>query len=103
VEESGFTEFYKQTVKNALSRILGDNAAKSVLFHTGFEDRCSPSEFHQKLLSMLAEGAYTIERSIIEEMFARLCTESHHTDPDFDFESSLREARRIYAQRTGLA
>jgi len=101
VVESDFTEFYRHVVKTALSQVLGESASQSILYHTGFDDTKTPNEFRQKLIVMVGEaGAETLERSIIKEMFAMLYTRSPHTDPEFDFEISLRAARTIHAQRT---
>ena len=98
---SDFTDFYRHAVRESLSKVLGESASRSVLYHTGFDDTKSPKEFHQKLVLMIGDGASTLEKSIIKEMFASLCTQSPHEDADFDFGISMREARTIHARRAG--
>ena len=98
--EPDFIEFYNQTVKDALSRVLGASAARSVLYHARFDDKQTPGEFHESLVMMIGDGASTLERSIVKEMFAKLCVLSPDFT-DFDFNASLREARSLYAKRTG--
>ena len=101
VVEPDFTEFYRHVVKTTLSQVLGQSASISLLYHTGFDGTKTPKEFHQKLVLMFGHGAYTLEKSIIREMFANLRAQSPHADLGFDFETSLKKAQAIHAKRTG--
>ena len=97
--EEGFQKLFKESVVASLSRILGESAARSLLYHTGFERGETPGQFHERLVMMMGDGAFTLERSIVKELFARLSIQSPHVDLDFDFESSVKKAREMLAQK----
>ena len=98
---ASFQEFFKESVVATLSRVLGESATRSLLYHTKFDDKQTPREFHERLVVMIGDGASTLERSIVKEMFAKLAAQSPHVDPDFDFEGSVRKARAVYVQKSG--
>ena len=98
---ASFQEFFKESVVATLSRVLGESATHSLLYHINFDDRQTPKEFHERLVAMMGDGASTLERSIVKEMFVKLVAQSPHVNPDFDFEVSVRQAREVYVQRYG--
>ncbi len=84
-----------------LSRILGESAAESILYHTGFSRAFeTPDEFHAGLVKMIGEeGAQTLERSIIKGTFAELFSPAPRCGTREEFVKAVGIARDIYVGR----
>ncbi len=101
IAEPDFQTFFQHSVATTLSRILGESAAKSILYHTGFSRAFeSPVEFHAGLVKMLGEeGAQTLEKSIIKGAFAELFAPAPRCETREDFVKAVEFALDIYSGR----
>lgn len=62
----------------------------------------NPGELHKSLRSIFKEGASTLEKLIIKELFRRLSL-PYEEQTDFDFEGYVNLAQELLATRRGIA
>ena len=93
-----FQDLFQKTVMATLSRILGESATKSLLYHAGFGPRIDDTtEFHLRLTRLLGEqGIEVLEMSIIKALFAALSAPVPTWESGFDFEKQVRLGRDMY-------
>ena len=85
--------------------MTGESSAQAIFFHIKFEENLrSPKAIHEGLYKMLGDiGSRMVEKSIVNEMFARLKLSPPNslnlTTGEFDFVRSVRYARSVYYER----
>jgi hypothetical protein len=60
-----------------------------------------PRELHRSLRSIFKEGAFTLEKVIIKELFRRLSL-PYEEQTDFDFEAYVNLAEELHATQRGI-
>jgi len=102
---SDFQEFFKKSFFDGIVKITGESSAEAILYHIKFDENSRNFPVvHSGIESMLGKsGAIIIEKSIINEMFARLKEKPpailNLSNENFDFVKSVKYVREIYNER----
>jgi|GEM_PF-3095662 len=67
-----FEDILYYSILEGMRNLLGEECMRAALYHLRFTRYTSPQEFHEKLVKVFKEGAITIERIIVKEMYSRI-------------------------------
>lgn len=95
----GFSNLLRRCTEDGVNSVLGDNGMRLLIFHIPELDRHwdDPNECQECLYTFFGEGARTLEKAIVKELFRRL-DEDYPGDDKFDFKRYVGLAREIFAR-----
>jgi hypothetical protein len=68
-----FPRLLQSCILDTMRNLLGGSGTEAVLFHLGqIQYPENPGEFHERIQSIFKEGAATLEKLIVKELFSRL-------------------------------
>lgn len=97
--EFKFHQVLRESIEVGLRNVVGESGMKAVLFRVEsgqFID--NPEEFHRDLCLIFCEGAVILEKVIVKELFRRLSVQ-HEERHDFDFVTSVNQAKKFFIAR----
>lgn len=94
-----FSQVLHESILKGLKNALGETSAKVVLLNmksTRYVD--SPEEFHRDLYAIFNEGALSLEKVIVKELFCRLSVPFEEKG-DFGFAASVKCVKDLLVTR----
>lgn len=99
-ENERFTEILRESIQEAMQGIVGDQAARALLYHVKFpESAGKPAEFAKNLQAILLTGSPVVEIAIVKRLWDKMGLFLVHADEPGSFEQRVGRARELYSQR----
>lgn len=91
-----FREVFHECILDGLRDFVGESGTRAVLFNIELSRYIDdPREFHADLYTIFKEGALSIEKVIVKELFRRLNL-SYQEKSSFDFARHVSQARELF-------
>jgi hypothetical protein len=100
-EDVSFDDIFRASIEEGMTRVLGADGAKAILFHLDFPTLDSPKKFHDKLTAIFGAGAPSLERVILQHLHEAL--DIRPAAPKDDFVSQVERARHGFPKRSMMA
>lgn len=101
-QKMGFSDLFCECIHDGMRYFLGESTSQAILFHLGKDlSAMSPEEYDSRLSLIFKEGAETIEKMIVKELFRRL--NIPYEGESFHFEKHVDLAREAFERRANLA
>ncbi len=98
-EPATFKELIYTCAIEAMKRILGPSGTVATAYHLKLDEKTfDPENFHSKLAQMFHEGAESIEKVVVAEIYTALRMDIHDR-PGYDFVKYIELARKTYENR----
>jgi hypothetical protein len=93
--EFKFSQVLHECIINGLKDFLGETGMKAVLFNIELGQYIDdPREFHANLYAIFNQGAFSLEKAIVKELFRRLNL-TYVENRTFDFARQVSQAREL--------
>lgn len=84
-----------------MRNVLGQGGMQAALYHLKLDQHGkNPKEFHENLRTIFKDGATTLEKVIIKELYLTLGLPYREREP-FDFEEHVNLALQVASSRLG--
>jgi len=67
-----FEDILYDSILEGMRNLIGEECMKVALYHLQLTRYTPPQEFHEKFVKIFKEGAVTIEKVIVKEMYSRI-------------------------------
>lgn len=97
----GFYHMLGECLLRGMKDILGEGGARAVFFHLELA-LCGddPKQIHRRLYSVFSDGAVTLERMIVKELFQSM-NMAYVEGNEFSFERYVEIARQLMGTKLG--
>lgn len=99
-EDERFVGVLRDSIQEAMQGIVGDQACRALLFHTGFPETVArPGEFAKNLRAILLTGSSVVEIAIIKKLWDKMGLFLVHADEPGSFEQRVARAKELFSMR----
>ena len=94
--EFRFSQVFHECILDGLRNVIGESGTKAVLFEIELDRHIEdPRGLHVDLYAIFKEGAFTLEKVIVTELFQRLNL-AYDEKSSFDFAGCVSHARELF-------